>query len=67
MHSDSQLLVRQLYGEYRVKYEKLKLLYQHALTLLRQFDSYRILHVYRELNKFADQLANRGTDEASRR
>jgi len=45
VHSDWQLLVRQLYGEYRVKYEKLKLLYQHALTLLRQFDSYRILHV----------------------
>jgi len=67
VHSDWQLLVRQLYGEYRVKYEKLKLLYQHALTLLRQFDSYRILHVYRELNKVADQLANRGTDEASRR
>ena len=67
VQSDSQLLVRQLDGEYRVKDEKLKVLYQHALTLLRQFDSYRILHVYRDMNKVADRLANRGIDEASRR
>ena len=67
VQSDSQLLVRQLNGEYRVKDEKLKVLYQHALTLLRQFDSYRILHLYREMNKVADRLANRGIDEASRR
>lgn len=67
VQSDSQLLVRQLNGEYRVKDEKLKVLYQRAVTLLRQFDSYRILHVYREMNKVADRLANRGIDEASRR
>ena len=67
VQSDSQLLVRQLNGEYRVKDDKLKVLYQRALALLRQFDSYRILHVYREMNKIADRLANRGIDEASRR
>ena len=67
VQSDSQLLVRQLNGEYRVKDEKLKLLYQRAMTLLRQFDSYRILHVYREMNQVADRLANRGIDQASRR
>ena len=67
VQSDSQLLVRQLNGEYRVKDEKLKVLYQRAVALLRQFDSYRILHVYREMNKVADRLANRGIDEASRR
>lgn len=65
VQSDSQLLVRQLIGEYRVKDEKLKLLYQRAMALLHQFDSYRILHVYREMNKAADRLANRGIDEAS--
>ena len=59
--------MRQLNGEYRVKDEKLKVFYQRALTLLRQFDSYRILHVEREMNKLADRLANRGIDEASRR
>jgi len=67
VQSDSQLLVRQLNGEYRVKDEKLKLLYQRALALLRQFDTYRILHVYREMNKIADRLANRGIDDAAKK
>ena len=66
VQSDSQLLVRQLNGEYRVKDEKLKLLYQRAIHLLRRFGSYRIVHVRRELNKAADRLANRGIDEAAR-
>jgi ribonuclease HI len=64
VQSDSQLLVRQLNGEYRVKDEKLKALYERALALLRRFDSYRILHVPREMNKLADRLANRAIDEA---
>lgn len=64
VQSDSQLLVRQLNGEYRVKDAKLKVLYQRAQTLLRQFDSCRIVHIYREINKVADRLANRGIDDA---
>ena len=64
VQSDSQLLVRQLNGEYRVKDEKLKLLYQRATSLLRQFSAYRIVHVRREFNKLADRLANRGIDNA---
>ena len=64
VQSDSQLLVRQLNGEYRVKDEKLKELFQRAVSLLRQFDSYRIVHVRREFNKLADRMANRGIDEA---
>jgi ribonuclease HI len=51
-------------GEYRVKDEKLKELFRRAMGLLRQFDSYRILHVPRKMNKLADRLANRGIDEA---
>ena len=66
VQSDSQLLVRQLNGEYRVKDEKLKVLSQRAAGLLRRFDAYRILHVPRELNKLADRLANRGIDDAVR-
>jgi ribonuclease HI len=58
------LLVRQLNGEYRVKDEKLKVLFSRAMELLRQFDSYRINHVCREANKLADRLANRGIDQA---
>jgi ribonuclease HI len=64
VQSDSQLLVRQLNGEYRVKDEKLKVLFAQAMRLLRQFGSYRILHVRREMNKLADRLANRGIDHA---
>jgi ribonuclease HI len=67
VQSDSQLMVRQLNGEYRVKDEKLKALFDHAMRLLRQFDSYRILHVRREMNKLADRLANLGIDRAIKR
>jgi ribonuclease HI len=66
VQSDSELLVRQLTGQYRVKDEKLKVLFERAMTLLRQFDSYRILHVGRELNKLADRLANQGIDDAAK-
>jgi len=67
VQSDSQLLVRQLNGEYRVKDEKLKELSHRAISLLRQFDAYRIVHVPRELNKLADRLANKGIDEADKK
>lgn len=64
VQSDSQLPVRQLNGEYRVRDEKLKVLFAQATRLLRQFGSYRIVHVRREMNKLADRLANRGIDQA---
>jgi ribonuclease HI len=64
--SDSQLLVRQLNGEYRVKDEKLKVLFERAKGLLRQFESCRIVHVRREMNKLADRLANRGIDDTAK-
>lgn len=64
VQSDSQLLVRQLNGEYRVKDEKLKTLFERATSLLRQFERYRILHVPREENKLADRLANKAIDDA---
>ena len=60
VQSDSQLLVRQLNGEYRVKDEKLKELFQRAVSLLRQFDSYRIVHVRREFNRLADRIGQSG-------
>jgi ribonuclease HI len=61
--SDSQLLVRQLNGAYRVKDEKLKMLFKRAVNLLRHFDAYRILHARIESNTLADRLANRGIDD----
>ena len=64
VESDSELLVRQLTGIYRVKEPRLIELHKKAQELLRRFDSYRIRHVYREQNRIADKLANRGIDEA---
>ena len=67
VESDSQLLVRQLNGLYRVKDKKLSQLHHQALGLLRHLEAYRIIHVPREQNRLADKLANRAIDEAGRR
>ncbi len=64
VRSDSELLVRQLNGQYRVKDEKLKRLHQRALGLLQRLEVYRIIHVAREHNRLADRLANRAIDSA---
>ena len=64
IQSDSELLVRQLTGQYRVRDEKLKKLYGKAVSLLRRLDAYRIIHVPREQNRMADRLANRAIDSA---
>jgi ribonuclease HI len=64
VESDSQLLVRQLNGLYRVKDEKLKRLHHKALGLLRRLEAYRIIHVAREHNRLADRQANRAIDTA---
>jgi len=63
--SDSQLLVRQMEGAYRVKNVDLKPLYQLANQLLHGIN-YSILHVLREDNKDADRMANVGLDKRSR-
>ncbi len=65
VQSDSQLLVRQLNGVYRVKDEKLRGLYLKASNLLQQLQAYRIIHVMREHNRLADRLANRAIDNES--
>lgn len=67
VQSDSELLVRQVTGLYRVKNDKLKPLYEKALSLLRRLEAYRIIHVPREQNRLADRLANRAIDEALRK
>lgn len=61
-HSDSQLLVRQIQGMYKVKNEILIILHQVAQKLLRQIP-YSIKHVMREENINADKLANLGVDK----
>jgi ribonuclease HI len=62
VRSDSELLVRQLNGLYKVKSEHLKPLVLEATRRLRRFPAARILHVGREENGTADLLANRAID-----
>jgi ribonuclease HI len=63
VHSDSELMVRQLLGEYKVKDPNLKLMFQKAHRLLaRASFEFEIKHIARELNKEADRLANLGID-----
>jgi ribonuclease HI len=59
VRSDSQLLVRQFLGEYKVRDQKLKPLHEEARRLARAFDSFEIVHIPREQNRAADRLANR--------
>jgi ribonuclease HI len=59
---DSELIVKQMKGIYRVKNEKLIPLFQEAVKLSRQFKRFNIEHVRREYNKEADRLANEAMD-----
>ena len=61
--SDSELLVRQLEGRYRVKNAGLQPLFRKAQSLLARFSRARVSHVPRERNREADALANRAVDE----
>jgi len=61
---DSQLIVRQVQGLYKVKSSDLQPLFAKVRGLLSTFDSYKIRHIPREENKRADQLANQGIDDS---
>lgn len=60
--SDSELLVRQLRQEYKVKNEHLKELYLQARSLFQRFERVEVKHVPREQNARADELANQALD-----
>lgn len=62
IYSDSQLLVRQLTGSYRVKAPHLVPIYLQVIKLRRSIPTFQILHVRREENREADQLANQAID-----
>ena len=66
VRSDSELLVKQMRGDYRVKNPGLQPLWEEARRLVRQIGDVRFEHVRRELNKDADRLANEAMDEAAR-
>ena len=62
LRSDSQLLINQLSGRYRVKSEHLIPLYRRLRDLARGFERIRFEHVPRERTTEADRLANEGVD-----
>jgi probable phosphoglycerate mutase len=64
--ADSELLVRQMRGEYRVKHPGLQPLYQEARALAQRVGRVTFEHIRREANKEADRLSNLGMDEAER-
>jgi len=65
IRADSELLVKQMRGEYRVKSPGLQPLYEQARALTRQIGDVTFEHVRREFNKDADRLANEAMDEAA--
>jgi ribonuclease HI len=64
IRSDSELLVRQMQGRYKVKSADLKPLHERASKLARQLEYFTIEHVAREMNREADGIANVALDQA---
>lgn len=65
--SDSELLVRQMLGDYRVKHPNLIPLHQQARGMASRFRTFSIRHTLRAGNKDADRLANLAVDRAAGR
>ncbi|MGO8816652.1 MAG: ribonuclease HI family protein [Terriglobia bacterium] len=64
--TDSELMARQIAGEYKVRSPDLKPLYDQARVMISRLESFSIRHVYREQNREADRLANKAMDDAER-
>ncbi len=62
IYCDSELLVKQVNGQYRVKSEKIAPLFRQVIDLLAKFDNYEVRHVRREKNTDADKLVNQALD-----
>jgi ribonuclease HI len=62
--NDSELVARQIGGQYKVKHAGLKPLYQETIEKLREFDAWKVRNVRREQNERADELVNEALDEA---
>jgi ribonuclease HI len=60
---DSELVVKQLRGEYRVKHVDLQPLHRRAMALLRHFEHVDLRHVPRKQNALADRMVNRVLDQ----
>ncbi|MEX2252953.1 MAG: ribonuclease HI family protein [Thermoleophilaceae bacterium] len=65
--NDSELVARQIGGEYKVKNKGLKPLHREAMAALREFDRWSVRSVRREANERADELVNETLDDALHR
>lgn len=63
LRADSELLIRQINGEYQVSAKNIIPLYQKVKELLKEFKEYKFVHVRRMYNKTADRLANQALDQ----
>jgi ribonuclease HI len=63
--NDSELVARQIGGQYKVKHPGLRPLFLEAMEALRSFDRWSVRNVAREHNERADQLVNEALDEAA--
>ncbi len=67
IYSDSELMVKQYKGEYKVKSENLKPLYLEVKRLARQFESVDLIHIPREKNRQADAYVNKIIREGAKK
>lgn len=65
INMDSELVAKHLSGEYRVKSPEIKPLFEKAIGILKNFNSFEIKHVDRSMNKDADRLANKAINLSS--
>ena len=65
INMDSELIAKQLSGDYRVKDSNIKPLFERALNMLKSFKGFEIKHIKREKNKEADKLLNKAINLAS--
>jgi len=63
VRGDSELVIKQMLGQYRVKHPDMKILHEEAQSLLRQFEEGKIEHNLRHKNELADKLANLAMDQ----
>ena len=63
LRMDSQLVARQITGQYRVKHADLKPIHARVMALLARFAGYSVGHLPRELSKEADRLSNVAIDQ----
>ncbi|MBU1037894.1 MAG: ribonuclease HI family protein [Candidatus Omnitrophica bacterium] len=64
IYLDSELLTKQLNGEYKVRDANMKILFNESLGLLKKFDSFEVKHIERAKNKEADKLVNKAINLA---